>query len=205
VSGGLEAGATSPVEPTDTSEASRPRSASGLVLVVLVVALGAALIFLGDDVAAPLGRGDLAPDFTLPVLGEAEARRLDDLRGRVVLVNFWATWCKPCEEEMPAMERLYQELAPQGFELLAVSVDSETRDVEAFQARMGLSFPILLDPQQHSSRLYQTTGFPESILVDPDGRIIERYVGPREWDHPDYVNRIQRIAGLAPDLVPGAN
>ena len=195
-------------ETTGTDEANgaiRSRSMSGVVLIAVVVTLGAVLIFLGDDVAAPLGRGDSAPDFTLPVLGESGTQRLDDLRGSVVLVNFWATWCKPCEEEMPAMERLYQELAPQGFELLAVSVDSELSDVETFQARMALSFPILLDPEQHSARQYQTTGFPESILIDPKGRIIERYVGPREWDHRDYVARIQRVGGLASETPAGAD
>ncbi len=94
---------------------------------------------------------------------------------------------------MPAMQRLYSALAGEDFEMLAISVDESPSDVEAFVDRMGLKFPILLDPEQASSRLYQTTGFPESILVDQDGRIVERYVGPRQWDHPDYQARIRSL------------
>lgn len=94
---------------------------------------------------------------------------------------------------MPAMQRLYSALAEEDFEMLAISVDESRPDVEAFADRMGLGFPILLDPEQTSSRLYQTTGFPESILVDQNGQIVERYVGPRQWDHPDYQARIRSL------------
>ena len=147
---------------------------------------------MGEPIQPPLGRGDSAPGFALPGLDGAPIR-LSDLSGQVVLVNFWATWCKPCEDEMPAMQRLYSALAGEDFEMLAISVDESPSDVEAFVDRMGLKFPILLDPEQASSRLYQTTGFPESILVDQDGRIVERYVGPRQWDHPDYQARIRSL------------
>ena len=82
---------------------------------------------------------------------------------------------------MFSMERLYRALHPSGFELVAVSVDEDPSDVAAFRDRMAISFPIALDPSQEVSRLYQTTGFPESLLVDRDGRVLERYVGPRDW------------------------
>lgn len=147
---------------------------------VLVAALG--LIWVGDsEVPAPVGRGVQAPDFDLPLLGRDERFVLSEHRGQVVLVNFWATWCKPCEDEMPSMERLYRDLAPQGFELVAVSVDESPDEVAAFRDRLGVSFPIALDPSQEVSRSYQTQGFPESLLVDRDGTVVERYVGPREW------------------------
>jgi peroxiredoxin len=94
---------------------------------------------------------------------------------------------------MPAMDRLYAELHPQGFELVAIAVDESRNDIVLFQERMKVGFPILLDPTQAVSRTYQTTGFPESILVSSDGEIVERYVGPRDWDHPDYVARIRRL------------
>ena len=118
---------------------------------------------------------------------------LADQRGQVVLLNFWATWCKPCEDEMPAMQRLYAELQPHGFELLAISVDKTTPEVAAFRDRMDLGFPILLDPEEAVSRLYQTTGYPESLLVDRGGVLIERYVGPREWDDRVYLERIRSL------------
>jgi peroxiredoxin len=158
-----------------------------------LVALAALLILMGEPIEPPLSRGDRAPAFTLPRLSGGSEMALEDLRGRVVLVNFWATWCKPCEDEMPAMENLYRELSGQGFELLAISVDDSPETVEAFRQKLGISFPILLDPDQVAARRYQTTGFPESILVDAQGTIVERYVGPREWDHPDYVRRVQRL------------
>ena len=159
---------------------------------VLVAALG--LIWLGDhEVPAPVGRGIDAPDFDLPLHGSPDSFVLSEKRGRVVLVNFWATWCKPCEEEMPSMERLYQRLAPQGFELVAVSVDEEAGDIDKFLRRTPVSFPIALDPGQDISRLYQTQGYPESLLVDQDGRILERYVGPREWSV--YEPRIRALIG----------
>ena len=146
---------------------------------IAAVAIG--MIFLGDShVPAPVGRGSVAPDFALERLGGGEIS-LAGLRGQVVLVNFWATWCKPCEDEMPSMERLYRSLEGSGFELVAVSVDEDPALVESFRERMAISFPIALDPSQEVSRRYQTTGFPESLLVDRDGTVLERYVGPRDW------------------------
>jgi len=118
---------------------------------------------------------------------------LEDLRGQVVLVNFWATWCKPCEEEIPSMQRLYQELEGQDFEMLAISVDEDPAPVREFQERLGITFPILLDPSKRTSERYQTMGFPESLLLDRDGVVVERYVGPRDWDHSDYAERIQKL------------
>jgi len=158
-----------------------------------VVAIGLAVILLGDDVPAPIGRGAQAPDFALPLLDGAREIRLSEYRGQAVLVNFWATWCKPCEEEMPAMERLYRRLHPRGFEMLAVSVDEDPDAVRGFREKMGITFPLLLDPSQRVSRAYQTMGFPESLLLDPEGRVVERYVGPRQWDHPAYVERIEGL------------
>lgn len=158
-----------------------------------LVAMAGMLILMGEPIEPRLSRGDSAPDFALMSLADGTPVALTDLRGRVVLVNFWATWCKPCEDEMPAMENLYRALKGGGFELLAVSVDASRNDVDAFRERLGITFPVLLDPEQNAARRYQTTGFPESILVDSNGIIVERYVGPREWDHPDYVARVQRL------------
>ena len=163
----------------------------------LLLAL-AGLIWLGDGVPEVLGRGDAAPLFDLPRLAstvsDGDPRiALEDLRGKVVLVNFWATWCKPCEDEMPAMQTLYEALNGRAFELVAVSVDETAAEVEEFQERMALQFPIVLDPDQEVSAAYQTMGFPESILVGADGRVVERYVGPRDWDAPAHRRRIEKL------------
>jgi len=165
---------------------------TGYAVGLALVGIAVALVWMGDPIQPPIGRGDSAPSFDLEKLdgGRFGSGELD---GRVSLVNFWATWCKPCEDEMPAMQRLYETLAPEGFELVAISVDESDSDVRAFRERLGVGFPILLDPDQEVARRYQTTGFPESILVDRNGLIVERYVGPREWDHPDYVERVRRL------------
>jgi peroxiredoxin len=147
----------------------------------------------GDTTRDPIEPGLPAPAFSLPVLGGESELSLESLRGKVVLVNFWATWCKPCEDEMPAMENLYRTLGSRGFELVAISVDDDRLAVEEFVDRLGLSFPILLDPGKRVSDAYQSYRFPESYLIDRGGVLVARYIGPREWDAPAYLDRIQRL------------
>ncbi|MDJ0849629.1 MAG: TlpA disulfide reductase family protein [Myxococcota bacterium] len=168
------------------------RLGSLLIGFAVVVGAGFALFEFGDA-ARPVGRGTPAPAFSLPRVDGSGRVSLDELRGKVVLVNFWATWCKPCEDEMPAMERLYRRLAGQGFELVAISVDEDGEAVRRFRERYGLTFTILLDPERSAARAYQTFRFPESLLVGPDGVVVERYVGEKRWDAEAYVERIRRL------------
>ncbi len=165
-----------------------------LVLGAAVVIVATVLILRSDVGAPPVVRGTMAPEFSLPRLDPTDPPiELSALSGRVVLVNFWATWCEPCEREMPAMERLYRSLPREEFELVAVAIDNKEADVRAFQERYAFSFPILLDLDQAVYDSYQTMGVPESLLLDPEGRIVERYVGPREWDAPEYERRIREL------------
>lgn len=176
-----------------------------LLLGAAVVVMAIVLVLRSDTGSPPVVRGGTAPPFELPKLAAAETPvsaeaakfTLSSLSGRVVLLNFWATWCEPCEREMPAMERLYQALPREEFELVAVAIDDKESDVRAFQERYRLSFPILLDLDQAVYGGYQTMGVPESLLIDRDGRIVERYVGPREWDATEYVERIRELIGGA--------
>ncbi|MGH7292479.1 MAG: TlpA disulfide reductase family protein, partial [Myxococcota bacterium] len=117
-----------------------------------------------------------------------------ELRGRVVFVNFWATWCAPCREEAPSLERLYQSLSGDGFELLGISIDAENDQakVEAFRKELGLTFPIPRDPQKRVYAAYQASGVPETFLLDRQGRVLERFVGPQNWDDPRYAREIRR-------------
>ncbi len=161
----------------------------------------------GSNPPAPVGRGTPAPAFNLPIAGAGagegagagagagEGRSLSSerLRGKVVLVNFWATWCKPCEDEMPAMQRMYRALAGGDFELVAISVDADEASVSEFARRLGLSFPILMDSSKQVASAYQAFRFPESLLVGRDGIILERYVGPKDWDADAYRDRVQRL------------
>jgi len=183
----------SPLPETNGEERRRSRPALFWIGIVAVVAAGLLLILSSEPIPPPLDRGVPAPDFTLPRLDAEGTQSLHDLRGRVVLVNFWATWCKPCEDEIPAMGRLYARLQGEPFELLAISVDDDTEAIRAFRDRLGIRFPILLDPDEAVAHRYQTTGYPETILVDAEGRVVERYVGPKEWDTGDYERRIRRL------------
>ena len=157
--------------------------------------LGAALLawLFAGEAPEPIDRGSPAPAFELPSVGETGTVSLASLRGKVVLLNFWATWCQPCEEELPAMERLYRALAGSDFRLVGISVDADADPVLGFRKRFDLGFTLLLDADQRVARRYQTFRFPETLLIGRDGVILERYVGPKEWDAPVYVDRIRRL------------
>ncbi|HEY8122634.1 MAG TPA: TlpA disulfide reductase family protein [Myxococcota bacterium] len=170
-------------------------SAQRLARWALGVALFAAaawMISSAQREAPPIEVGIAAPEFALPRLAGGEIA-LRELRGKVVLVNFWATWCAPCEQEMPAMQRLYARLAPRGFELVAISEDDDPRAVARFQQRLGLTFPIALDANKRIAGSYQSFRYPESFLIDREGVLVQRYIGERDWDAPEYVARVERL------------
>jgi peroxiredoxin len=169
------------------------RGAAGLLALVLA-ACAVLLLVWGDSPSQPLEPGVAAPAFRLPGLGGGEFG-LEELRGRAVFLNFWATWCRPCEDEMPAMERLHRRLSAEGLAMLAVSVDTGTQEVEAFRDRLGLSFPILLDPQRRVAQTYQAFRFPETWLIDREGVLVARFIGPKDWDSPEYIDRIRGLLG----------
>jgi peroxiredoxin len=134
-----------------------------------------------------LGKGFPAPNFTLPDL-DGKMVSLGDYKGKVVLLNIWATWCAPCVEEMPSMEKLYQELKDEGFEILAVSIDvSGAKAVIPFMEKHKLSFTALTDTEGTIKSLYQTTGVPESFIIDREGIIVEKVIGPRDWATPSAI------------------
>ena len=127
------------------------------------------------------GKGVPAPNFTLPGL-DGKMVSLTDYKGKVVLLNIWATWCPPCVEEMPSMEKLHQELKDEEFEILAVSIDeSGAEAVLPFIEKHKLSFPALIDTKGAMKSLYRTTGVPESFIIDKDGMVVEEIIGPRDW------------------------
>jgi peroxiredoxin len=126
-----------------------------------------------------------APDFTLPDV-DGRPVRLRDLRGKLVFLNFWATWCPPCRLEMPGMERLYQIFKQTAFAMLAVSIDRQgVEAVKPFMEELHLTFPALLDPQSEVARQYGLRGLPTTYLIDPEGRLIGAAVGGRDWDRPE--------------------
>ena len=153
-----------------------------------------ALARFGPDVKQ-VEVGARAPDFHAVDLATGDSISLrEHYRGAVTLVNIWATWCVPCRVEMPAMEKVYQSLAPRGFKIAAVSIDEGSpEDVQAFARELGLSFDILQDRSTKVQQIYQTTGVPESFLLNRDGVIVKRVIGAQDWGSP--VNRalIERL------------
>lgn len=170
-----------------TGSVSGDRLKSIILLVVIVSAVGI-YIFHQEQKKAdnPLGQplvvvGREAPDFALPKLG-GEVVRLSDYRGKVVFLNIWATWCSPCREEMPSMQKLYQEMKGEEFEILAVSIDAlGAKSVAPFVSELKLTFPVLLDAQGSIQRLYNTTGIPETFIIDKKGIVAAKIVGARDW------------------------
>ncbi|MDE3019046.1 MAG: TlpA family protein disulfide reductase [Nitrospirota bacterium] len=130
----------------------------------------------------PLTVGKVAPDFELPGLDEKPVR-LSDYRGKVVFLNFWATWCKPCREEMPSMEVLYKNFEKDGLVILAVSIDRVTtkKDIPPFVKGMNLTFPVLVDSWGQTDKRYKLMGVPETYIIDQEGVLREKVIGPRDW------------------------
>jgi peroxiredoxin len=158
------------------------------VIIAGLAAGAAALTRFGADIER-VEVGARAPDFRAIDLGSGDSVSLrEHYAGSVTLINIWATWCIPCRVEMPAMERVYQDLAPRGFKIAAISIDEgNPEDVRSFGQELGLSFDLLQDRSTAVQQVYQTTGVPESFLVNREGIIVKRIIGAHDWSSP--VNR----------------
>ena len=119
--------------------------------------------------------------------------KLSSLRGKVVFLNFWATWCGPCRSEMPSMQRMYEKLGGQGLEILAVDLQEGKDQVQSFARELGLRFPILLDSTGVVGAQYNARAIPTTYLFDRKGFIFARAVGAREWDTPEMLETFRRI------------
>ena len=134
----------------------------------------------------------MAPDFTLRSAAGPNLR-LQEQRGQVVLVNFWASWCGPCKAEMPHLNRLYGKYRGSGFTLLAVNIDDDPRHGAATAARWGLQFPVLLDAEKSAVRLYDLGSMPATVLIDRDGRVRYVHRGYREGVAETYEQQIREL------------
>lgn len=142
--------------------------------------------------------GSEAPEFELQDLS-GELVSLKSFRGKAVLLNFWATWCAPCREEMPSLNALYKRYKDQGFVVLGVSVDENDGDVgskqtiESFLKIIPVDFPILLDPKQSLATTYETFRIPQSFFIDPEGRVVGKVSGPQDYEAPVFAKKVERI------------
>jgi peroxiredoxin len=187
-----------------TKSASRGQwIAVGIILTLLAGALTVGTLLTED--MPQVKPGFAAPDFHAVNLATGDSMTLADYHGDVVLLNLWATWCAPCRYEMPSMERLYQELGPAGLKVVAVSVDQVSGDeVLAFANELELTFDVLHDRSGQIEIDYQTTGLPETVILDRNGVIVHKAIGPVEWDDPVQKARLRRLLGVEESDYPVA-
>lgn len=136
--------------------------------------------------------GTVAVPFELKSL-DGNSVQLADMKGKVIVVNFWATWCGPCKEEMPAFERLRQKLDPERFALLTITTDLQREGIKHFLANLHVQLPVLFDDNQDVSQAYLVRALPTTVLIDGGGTLVGRAVGPREWDAPQSIHLLQSL------------
>lgn len=190
-----------PLASTAPQEAKGGKQKKGNMAIVTIAAMAIVALVVGLQMCQserfkPVDAGSVAPPFILEDL-QGKKVTLEDYRGKVVFINIWATWCDPCREEMPSMEMLYRSLKGRPFEILAVSVDRDKDKVIAFRDEFKLTFPILLDRRRKITRIYRTTGVPETFIIDSNGLVAEKVIGARNWADKSNIKKIMELVAKA--------
>jgi len=159
----------------------------GLRIILLVLA-----IFMGSSLASSGLTGQTAPDFVLKS-ATGENIRLSEYRGDIVMINFWATWCGPCRQEMPLLDELYGRYQRVGFNLLGVNIDDDSRRAMAMVNELGISFPVLFDEDKKVSKLYEVEAMPLTILLDREGTVRHVHHGYKPGYEQKYLNEIRSL------------
>ncbi len=146
----------------------------------------------GSQLLQALPERPKASDFQLTDLDGTE-HRLSSYRGRVVIVNFWATWCPPCREEMPSMQRAWELLEPEGIAMLAINIGEDEDTIFQFTANFPVEFPLLLDQDSATIQSWPVRGLPTTYVVDPQGRLAYRAIGGRAWDDPVLLDMVRAL------------
>lgn len=166
-------------------------------LVVLIAGLTLLTVFgtgLETAVAGGAAVGFKAPDFSLMDL-DGNPVSLSDYRGKVVLLNIWATYCGPCRKEMPSLDGLMKEMADYGFVILAISIDpGKSEDVREFMEENGYAFKVLHDPKKKISARYYFTGIPTTYIIDMNGIIVDKAVGSEDWERKDRIDQLKALS-----------
>ena len=176
----------------------------------IIICLVAAIIPIGckPTTTVGLGPGDIPPPFSLTDT-KGRTVKLSDFSGKVVLLNFWATWCAPCVRELPDLEKIYQDNASKGFTVVGISVEDSLDQVKEVVAKSGVTYPILLDTDGKIRDRFKVNGFPESFIVSSEGKLtlfpdpdsgtpLVRIVGPREWRSDEILKRIFAVGLHSP-------
>lgn len=172
----------------------------GAIVAVLAGALGVGAYAMRDELF-PIGVGSRAPEFAARTVdGSNAVRTLADYRGKVVVLNIWATWCAPCIVEMPSFERLRAQVNDTSLRIVAVSIDDVVGadSVRRFARGLGLSFDVLLDSLHGIDRSYHTTGYPETFVIARDGTIRKKWIGPADWSSEANVALIRDLLARSP-------
>lgn len=179
-------------------------SVVGAIVAVMAAGLVVASHYMKDELF-PVTIGSTAPDFRAKVLGENRYKTLADYKGQVVLLNVWATWCPPCQAELPSLQRLYQAYGDKGLKLVAVSIDDYVSEdsIRAFGKNFGITFEVLHDSTHAIERIYQTTGYPESFVIGREGTIRKKWIGPDDWNSQGNRALVAQLLGLQPPHATG--
>jgi peroxiredoxin len=192
-----------PDQITSSHIALEPSKGGSRILILaagaIVLAITFVIVWMQSAKYEPLVVGKAAPDFALTDINE-KAYRLSDFRGKVVFLNFWATWCAPCREEMPSMEVLYKNFEKDGLVILAVSIDrvTTTKDIPPFVKGMNLTFPVLIDSWGKTDKPYKRMGVPETFIIDQQGVIREIIIGPKDWTRIDNLKTLTTLLNVTP-------
>jgi peroxiredoxin len=158
-------------------------------LVFIALLMQASLAYAGPQTLGSLKAPFKAPDFI--TRGEdGQTYRLSDYRGKYVVLNFWATWCPPCREEIPSMERMWKKVRDRNIQLLAVNMGEDVDTIFEFLGSYPMSFPALLDKNGEIIESYPVRGLPTTYIINPQGMVTHRAVGSREWDDDALINKI---------------
>ena len=162
-----------------------------LTLLIIMVGLAgvASPAMAQSNVLHPVKGKPLAADFALQDI-DGKVHHLSDYRGKVVMVNFWATWCPPCRQELPSMERLWLATRDKGVVMLAINIGEDAETILTFTSDYPVTFPLLMDRDSSVIKHYPVLGVPTSFIIDPQGRIIYRAVGTRKWDDKAIIHAI---------------
>jgi cytochrome c-type biogenesis protein len=169
----------------------------GGIVGVLTIGLAAATRLMRDELP-PVNVGSIAPTFRAKVVGSNQYKTLDAYKGRVVLLNLWATWCEPCLREMPSIEKLHRTYGDKGLSVVAVSMDAYAGDdsVRAYTNALGLTFEILRDSTMQIAETYQAMGYPETFVIARDGTIRKKWIGAADWSSQGNRALIAQLLGL---------
>jgi peroxiredoxin len=167
---------------------------SNRLLAGLLAVLFVAFLYTISDVMEQrvIEAGDTAPKFTIKTEKGQQIGR-SEFPGKLLMVNFWATWCPPCVEEMPSLNQFAQAMGPQGVTVLGISVDRNEKAYREFLQRNNLQFLVARDPDENISSSYGTFKWPETYVINREGKVVQKFIGPRDWNDPQIVNSIRAL------------